>query len=718
MKYHYKNRKSSDFKLITQQDTKNKTTTELVKQEYPYIYQAMKKENYKIEYDDFEIIQEIIDEDKVVGIIAMINQDALDQTLCINEIYILPEHRNKGLFYQNLLNLLSQPNMTVALRNPSRRIIDLLIEYKFAQKLDNNLVVSYVDFYVDYSKHYTNKKIKEYYNEFQKNYQKEFIRTEYYDLNINSSIFFDIDNILVFNKNPAYIETARLCDSKKENYYQKINNVDMVYINVLLESLNTIDDNIIKFYEENIQRINKYLKVDNILGTKDELTPLFIELLHKNDLTTDDGYKIRKQVINALKRNEIIPKSIVLRTVYLIEHYPQEDVIIDKNLELGRDLEEECPYCNTNNYSVLEVCRECGYNLQRNNHFEENFPEIISENFFLHQIIPECTIKEEINNKQEKLHDYVPDELFYDEFDKEVVYETQTKMATYQLLKEIEDLVYFDIFDYDGLNSIREGSAFDYAKKNHLIKELKDYRLYFEIMDVCFPIKELKNILENNNQNIDGSREELLERIKRELSPIDIFGKKYEITKEGTDFLKNHQAYDYFIDNIRQFLFYEFVEFTKHYSGKLIELADSFIDYMEEISIEYNDIRKYHKVVVNKLNNIQKESDEYLVLFTQLFIMDINYWISMKEHAHGEKPLSIDVSLEYPEIKQLFLKKNINEIFSQAFDKIEIEDLKKYEDLSLCYLIKSLKYEDIEDLNREIENDKYNYEYVKSLIKE
>ena len=120
----------------------------------------MKKENYKIEYDTFNIIQEIVYEENVIGILSLINLESFDHVLCINEVYILPEYRNKGLFYETLLQLLSQPNISISLKNPNKKIIDLLIKYEFAKKLDNNLVISPIDFYVNYSKKYQNKNLK------------------------------------------------------------------------------------------------------------------------------------------------------------------------------------------------------------------------------------------------------------------------------------------------------------------------------------------------------------------------------------------------------------------------------------------------------------------------------------------------------------------------------------------------------------------------------
>ena len=718
MNIQYKKRKNSEFKLITSEESKTNSLTTLLDNKYPYILQSMKKENYKIEYDSFEVIHEIVNDEEVVGILSIINIDALDHTICINEAYILPDYRKQGLFYQTLMNLLSQPNMTVSLRNPNRYLIELLINYKFAKKLENDLVISFIDFYVDYDNRYENKQIRDFYKDFEKKHQKDLIRSNYYDLNINSCVFFDIDNVLEFNDNPAFIEKARKVDSNDENYFLKLKNVDRTYLEVLVKRLYIIDESLIKFFQDIKERINNYLNVDYILGTEKELTPLFIDLLEKNNLSIANGFFIRELVVDALEREEIIPKTIVLRTVYLIEHFSEEEIIkVDDDIALGYDLQEKCPYCHESNFTILEACRECGYNLQRNNHFEENLPQIISRNLFLNDIIPECQIKEELNENEDKLSPVLVENLFYLDFNPDEVYERQSKIATYQLLKNLDDVIYFDIFDYDQLNSIRKGTAFNYAKKHHLIEELKDYTMYFEIMEVCFTVEELENILTENNCSNIGTREELINRIETNLSPHDIFGKKYTLTKEGKNFLKEHMAYDYFINYCSRFHFYEFSEFVKRYEGKFEDICESFLKYMEEIAVNYDDFYKYHNVLEQRLSLIEdKYSDEYLVLFTQIFIIDINYWLNTNNHEQGDKPLSMNITDEYPDVIELFVDKEIVSIFNEANSRIPIESLKEHEDFALFYLFKSFEYEDIDDINREVEYDTFKEEFINSII--
>ena len=112
----------------------------------------------------------------------------------------------------------------------------------------------------------------------------------------------------------------------------------------------------------------------------------------------------------------------------------------------------------------------------------------------------------------------------------------------------------------------------------------------------------------------------------------------------------------------------------------------------------------------------QEDHLKYLILFTKLFIIDLNYWLNNFEYEKGLKPLSIDIEMEYPNIKKFFIDEDIFAIYNEANNSIKIDSLKDKEDLSLFYLIKSLEYEDIEDINREIEHDIFEENYLKSLL--
>ena len=138
---------------------------------------------------------------------------------------------------------------------------------------------------------------------------------------------------------------------------------------------------------------------------------------------------------------------------------------------------------------------------------------------------------------------------------------------------------------------------------------------------------------------------------------------------------------------------------------------------MEEIAVKNNDYSLYHKLLRYKMYNLdKKEIEEYLMIFAMLFITDINYWLNNVIHENGDKPLSYGVMELYPEIKNIFKKQDVVSIFNNAIDSVAIDYLKGNNDLILFYLIKSLNYDDIDDINREIEEYSFEERYLKELL--
>lgn len=702
----YKTRNKTDFKLIKNNENTN-TLTKLLKQEYPYILQSMKHEKYKIEYEEYDIVQELVYENKVIGIISIEVTKQILRTLCINEAYILPEYRHKGIFHETLISLLAQPNMTIALKNPNNKIINLLLQYNIAKKLDNNIVLSYIDFIVEEEKIYTNKQITEY----DKPNENETKLTDFYDLNINSCILIEINNINNLEDNKVFIIKARLTDTKKEKYYQLLKNVDNIYMDKLKQQIFNINDEEIEFLKNVQKNIDEYMNIEEILGTREELTPIFKEKLEEYNLSPRDGQIIRSKVLRALKKDEITPKSMIIRTVYLLENYDKLDDP-NKYINYTNNNSITCPYCFKEIEYTEEVCNKCGYNLLRKDN-TENIIEKIADKLIIETLPTRYLLKEELNNKQEKITDILKEELGYINYDMDEVYNIQNIISTYQFLKNINEIIYFETYNYDLINNIQEGSTFQFALNNELIEELKNYEYYIKLMEDFYPEKKLKKILEENNYSYDGQKEELLNRIETNINPRQIFGEKYVLTQKGNQFIIGKDYLENYLENLSEFTFYEYYDYYKKNSGKSYEeLNNNFIEYMKQVAIETGNYYKYHDIIRHRINTSKHNSEDFLVDFTLLFIIDVNYWIQSKQHRKNYKPLSISVVKEYPKIKGLFLENNVDDIFGEAMNSIELSYLKINNDLVNFYLKKSLEYADIDDINREIEYNTFKDEYL------
>lgn len=704
----YITRKTEDFKLIKNTDEKSKLS-DFLKEHYNYIIQSMKYEKYKIEYEKYEVLHELLFNDKVVGIMSLVHINSLTQVICINEVYILPEFRNKGIFYETLLNLLNQPNITLAIRNPNNKIINLLIQYNLAKKLENNIIISYVDFIVDDDRIYTNKQIINQYND---HYVKnQVIPTNFYDDNIHSPIFLELTTLNNLKLNDVYIIKARLTDSRNEKYYQMLKNVDNIYLNVLKERIISSTEDMIKFVEYVHENISDYLNINDLLGSDEELTQMFIDKLKENGLTVNDGFKIRKMVEKALKKNEIIPKSIILRALYLMDNF--------KNPNLQEDIfkiEGACPYCSTVNSDNKEVCVKCGHNLKSKDK-SRDVMQFFMENLIKNKLPEEDKLKEEYEFNQNIISQKLRNELEYTDFNEEEVYLIQSLIATYQFLKNIDQPFYFEVYNYDVINNIREGSAFNFAKDLELIEKLRDYCNYVKIFEEYYPEELLLKLVDKYSLKNYSSRDDLIKEIELNVSMEDIFGKKYYINERGRKFLEENSYIENYLDNLSEYSFYEYIKFYKKNKKKSsVQINREFNKYMENIMIRTGNYYKYHSILRNRLNVGVNDHEDYLKHYIIIFIIDINYWIYSKDHRKISKPLSKFFLKDFIEVKRFLLNNDTDYLFNEAYCSVEISYLKNNEELVKFYFQKSLQYDDIDDINREIEYNTYEDEFLRHFM--
>ena len=113
----------------------------------------------------------------------------------------------------------------------------------------------------------------------------------------------------------------------------------------------------------------------------------------------------------------------------------------------------------------------------------------------------------------------------------------------------------------------------------------------------------------------------------------------------------------------------------------------------------------------------QEDHLKYLILFTKLFIIDLNYWLNNFEYEKGLKPLSIDIEMEYPNIKKFFIDENIFAIYNEANNSIKIDSLKDKEDLSLFYLEPEV-YSDLEEKYDKLVKEHEQYRGMIKAIKD
>ena len=116
---------------LPKMDSDNKLSIKL--KEYPYIL-----DKYEFRYDDYDLFIEIVEDNKVVGFLAF----EIDYgVFSLTDTYILPEFRGKHLLLKQLLTLL-QSGQEICIKEPTRDFVEVLLYYRFAEKLSDNLVAT------------------------------------------------------------------------------------------------------------------------------------------------------------------------------------------------------------------------------------------------------------------------------------------------------------------------------------------------------------------------------------------------------------------------------------------------------------------------------------------------------------------------------------------------------------------------------------------------
>ena len=116
---------------------------ETLRSYYVYLYNSIKESNYKLKVNHCTYFKEIVFKKKVVGFNAytIINSPS---NLSLVASYILPEYRGKGLFFDEI-NEIYENGKELNIYHPPRFLMELLVNYGFAKKINDNIIVSSIN---------------------------------------------------------------------------------------------------------------------------------------------------------------------------------------------------------------------------------------------------------------------------------------------------------------------------------------------------------------------------------------------------------------------------------------------------------------------------------------------------------------------------------------------------------------------------------------------
>ena len=624
---------------ITIEEKYKNNTIKLIKEKYPEIEKAMKKEKYIIEYQEFDNFNEIIKDDKIIGFFT--TQTRIDNqiNIILNECYIIPEKRGQDILKDIIFSIKTYPDMDIILRNPTRQLIKTLEHSGLAIPLEDGITYTIIKLIdstenIRYTQDKTLTKKAEY-------------TTKLYDQN-NSTM-------ITINENKITVNKPR--KSEKEKYNIEQHEIKKGYLNnikiINLEYKQHMDTLELLYYSKQLE----YMTVDNYIGTEKELLPKTIEQLEKHQKTIKEGQKIRQKIQEALEENDITQETIYNRFMYLLE---------DEEKEEKTEHTYTCPECNKKYNPQFKYCHNCGYNIYRLN-MKEELMKLVDE-------YNPLNIYDELTGLEVKFQR----KILKEGYDVDEIYEDQLEIATCQLLEYIDNNPeYTTLVPFDIIHHIRPEDTVNYLLKHKLIEE-KD----------------------NPNYNKDNSSQTIDEELD-DINITDPY--IYKIKRKGRIYYKINKIAKIYTENLIGLDYYDFKRYILNshtYDKELI--INEYTTHKLRQAIKYEDYQLYTTLVTLEAQRlIEINQDIFATTLIKAIICSLNTYALKSKVTTKDMPIQVEIIAVYTELKDIISQYNIDELIDKAYNTIQLKNLKINKRQNKKTIKKLLK-EDAININEEI----------------
>lgn len=566
------------------QNDKKLILEDILKSKYDSIYDSMIEEKFVLNVDNCNIFNEIRFKEKVVGFstYTIIN----DSHLLLTNIYILPSFRGNKLFNKELSRILEE-GYVVSIHEPNKIVVTALVNYGYAEKVNDTLVVSAINFNIAIE------------NIVPKNSQLNrdvFLNlTNLYDLDLCASLLFNIENNETFEVHYAISEhdnekvSLESKDIFNKDYFENI-------VNILTRRDLEIERRLL-LLRENLPSVN--LEIKELFSS--DLADIFMDYVNEGLVTLDEIKKIKQQLFIDLTRSTIRKQSIHLRLNYLVSN-------LHNTKEKDDSIKNPCPYCNEELDYSRRYCVSCGYDIF-------NDVNVKNKNKYLyHDVLTETlSYKYSLNNIIEKK----------DEFNEEYL----ISLAICYIIDNLNIKNYYSIFNMaaDNYNILDIDLRRFMHKKGYITYDVLESSWSEEGQE--FSVSELKNILLENNIKQSGNKTELIERIKSNISLTKIRSKVPKITELGFQFKEDCKTILYHNKYLKNYVYEEFEEFFA--SSEKTSINEITLDFLNQHIEKAINLKKHNQLVDSiKLqsqlySNIQ-DIEEILRLELKLFFINLN----------------------------------------------------------------------------------------------
>ena len=650
---------------------------DILKTKYVEIYDSMIEENFPLNVETCNIFNEIKFNGKVVGFSSFDLRN--DSHLILTEIYILPSFRGNRLFYKELSHIFENGYL-VSIYEPSRRIVEILIGYEYAEKINDSLVVSAINFCV-------NKEHMISYNQLSENEKHEINFTNLYDLDICATLLFNIENYesfgLYYSNISVYDGKAISTDARKNINEDYIKNI----VDILIRRDLEVERRLL-LLTNNLP--SKKLEIKELFASND-LADIYMDYVNNGEVTINEIKKIKQQLFIDLTRSTIRKDSIPLRLNYLVSN-------LHKDKEIDENNRNPCPYCKEELDYSQRYCVSCGYDIF-------NDMNIRNKNNFLYKDVlnEKLSYKHSITNIVEKIDEcsdeylmilaicYIIDNLNVNNY-----YEI------FYLASE-----HFDLNDYD-LRKVME-------EKKFLTYDVVDW--FEEAQE--YTVSELKDILLKNNIKQSGNKKELVERINLNISLDKIKSKVPKISKLGFQFKEDNNLLLYHNKFLKKYVYEEFKDFYENSNKDNIdEITISFLDKHIQKAINY----KNHGQLIDSIQ-LQtqlyydvKDIEEVLRLELKIFLINVNMLFIDKVYYEYYDPIKEDT---YNNLRNLRYEYDFEEmvfLLTLIYGDFDENDLNISLDESVDILRRLLEQNSLSNLNNRIKYNNYSIKMDKYPI--